>query len=119
MRVTERLTDNVRRMAFQRSLEQRECSHLAKARVFWASSPRCGACQQLGERWVHLRLCMTCGSVGCCDSSPHRHARAHADATGHQVIRSVEPGERWAWCYPDQAYLSPLDHPVLASIPGH
>jgi uncharacterized UBP type Zn finger protein len=52
--------------------------------------------------WVHLRLCLTCGKVGCCDSSPYKHATAHFKETGHPVIRSFEPGEAWRWCYVDE-----------------
>jgi hypothetical protein len=67
----------------------------------------CADCVPVGGRWVHLRRCLTCDHVGCCDSSPHRHATAHAAATGHPVLASAEPGERWAWCHPDQALLLP------------
>jgi ubiquitin-hydrolase Zn-finger-containing protein len=65
----------------------------------------CPACVQLATPWVHLRQCLTCGQVGCCDSSPMRHARAHAATTGHFVVRSIEPGESWRWCYVDQRYV--------------
>ncbi|GDY32112.1 UBP-type zinc finger domain-containing protein [Gandjariella thermophila] len=62
----------------------------------------CAECMALGERgWVHLRMCLTCGHVGCCDSSPHRHATAHYRHSNHPVIRSFEPGEDWRWCYVD------------------
>jgi uncharacterized UBP type Zn finger protein len=54
---------------------------------------------------VHLRLCLTCGHVGCCDSSPNRHARAHAGAVGHPIVRSFEPGEFWRWCYVDESFV--------------
>jgi uncharacterized UBP type Zn finger protein len=54
---------------------------------------------------VHLRLCLTCGHVGCCDSSPHRHARHHAHAQAHPIVRSFEPGEDWRWCYVDEAFV--------------
>ncbi|MUL45238.1 UBP-type zinc finger domain-containing protein [Mycobacterium sp. CBMA293] len=59
----------------------------------------CEQCLQLGTRWVHLRLCLTCGQVGCCDSSPMRHASSHAQTAGHPIVRSLEPGESWRWCY--------------------
>ena len=62
----------------------------------------CEECLRLGMPWVHLRLCLSCGHVGCCDSSPGRHATRHAHATAHPVAASFEPGERWAWCYVDQ-----------------
>jgi hypothetical protein len=62
----------------------------------------CEDCLKIGARWLHLRMCTTCGHIGCCDSSPNRHATAHATGTGHPVIRSAEPGEAWFWCYPDE-----------------
>ena len=99
----ERFTDTVRRIAFQGSLAARVCEHVAVGQTLPAS-PTCAGpdCHDA----VKLRMCLTCGAVGCCDSSPGRHARAHFEATGHPTMRSVEPGETWAWCYPDQAYLT-------------
>ncbi|HUO46569.1 MAG TPA: UBP-type zinc finger domain-containing protein [Acidimicrobiia bacterium] len=58
-----------------------------------------------GTRWVHLRMCLTCGHIGCCDMSPRRHARRHWQGSGHPLIRSVEPGEDWGWCFPDELLL--------------
>jgi hypothetical protein len=63
----------------------------------------CQECLTEGTSWVHLRLCLSCGHVGCCDSSPGRHATHHAHHAGHPVVASFEPGERWAWCYIDKA----------------
>lgn len=62
----------------------------------------CGDCLEEGTRWVHLRRCLSCGRVGCCDSSPRRHATAHSRTTGHPVVQSFEPGEDWLWCYVDE-----------------
>jgi uncharacterized UBP type Zn finger protein len=62
----------------------------------------CQECLEQGTRWVHLRLCLTCGHVGCCDSSPERHASGHFQGSGHPVIRSFEPGEHWRWCFVDE-----------------
>ncbi|MFC7405555.1 UBP-type zinc finger domain-containing protein [Georgenia alba] len=62
----------------------------------------CEECLAMGDRWVHLRACQSCGHIGCCDSSPNRHARAHVTQTGHPIIRSYEPGESWFYCYPDE-----------------
>ena len=62
----------------------------------------CEECLASGGRWVHLRMCQACGHIGCCDSSPNRHATAHFEATGHAIVRSAEPGEDWSWCYADQ-----------------
>jgi tellurite resistance protein TerC len=81
------------------------CSHRNQVDDAAPKTDGCEECLKLGERWVHLRLCMTCGHVGCCDSSPNRHATAHFRATGHPIIRSLEPGERWKWCYVDRVIL--------------
>jgi hypothetical protein len=62
----------------------------------------CEDCLAIGGTWVHLRMCHTCGHIGCCDSSPNRHATAHANRTDHPVVRSAEPGEDWSWCYVDE-----------------
>jgi hypothetical protein len=64
--------------------------------------PGCAECLKIGSRWVHLRQCMQCGVVACCDDSPMRHATKHNAATEHPIIRSLEPGEFWYWCFPDQ-----------------
>jgi len=64
----------------------------------------CEECVKIGARWVHLRTCQECGVTLCCDNSPNRHATAHAKATTHPVIASAEPGERWLYCYPDDAF---------------
>jgi uncharacterized UBP type Zn finger protein len=77
------------------------CSHLEQVRDVAPSATGCEDCLRSGGRWVHLRMCMTCGHVGCCNSSPNRHATAHFEATGHPIVRSFEPGEDWLWCYPD------------------
>jgi len=66
------------------------------------SSHGCRECLETGDEWVHLRLCMACGHVGCCDSSPNRHATRHHHATRHPVVKSYEPGEDWAWCFLDE-----------------
>ena len=68
----------------------------------------CEECVKSGARWVHLRTCQTCGSTLCCDSSPNRHARKHAGASGHPVIASAEPGERWLYCFPHDAFAEYL-----------
>jgi hypothetical protein len=62
----------------------------------------CEECLAAGGTWVHLRMCQACGAIGCCDSSPNRHASRHAEATGHPIARSAEPGEEWSWCYVDE-----------------
>jgi uncharacterized UBP type Zn finger protein len=64
--------------------------------------PGCEECLKTGDRWVHLRMCMECGKIGCCDSSPNRHASRHAREASHPLIKSAEPGENWSWCYVDE-----------------
>ena len=81
------------------------CAHLDTAPVTprpGGVEPVCPECVAMGSDWVHLRRCLTCDHVGCCDSSPMRHATGHFQATHHPVITSAEPGEEWRWCYVDQ-----------------
>ncbi|MGA2453102.1 MAG: UBP-type zinc finger domain-containing protein [Solirubrobacteraceae bacterium] len=65
----------------------------------------CAECLLTGDPWLHLRICLECGHVGCCDDSPNRHATAHAHETRHPIIRSLEPGEVWSWCYVDEVAM--------------
>lgn len=82
------------------------CQHLENLAAVEPTTPTgCEECLIDGTSWVHLRLCMSCGHVGCCDSSPQRHATAHYKSTHHPVIQSFEPGERWAFCYDDDEML--------------
>jgi hypothetical protein len=83
---------------------QAACSHLDQVKVLAPERAvtGCPQCMAAGDRWVHLRMCQTCGQVGCCDSSPNRHASAHHAASGHAVVRSLQPGEDWSWCYEDE-----------------
>ncbi len=84
------------------------CKHVREVRDVTPNTPSgCEECLKTGSRWVHLRLCLTCGHVGCCDSSPNRHATKHYHHTGHPVVRSLEPGEDWAWCYVDEVFIEP------------
>ncbi|MBA3713307.1 MAG: UBP-type zinc finger domain-containing protein [Pyrinomonadaceae bacterium] len=81
------------------------CSHTSQAREVMPSARGCEECLAVGDTWVHLRICMTCGHVGCCDSSKNKHASKHYPATNHPIIRSLEPGEDWTWCYADMIYI--------------
>ncbi|MDP9273945.1 MAG: UBP-type zinc finger domain-containing protein [Chloroflexota bacterium] len=83
------------------------CSHLDTIRDVTPSAAGCEECLKTGDSWVHLRLCLACGHVGCCDNSPNRHATKHYRATGHPIIQSFEKGEDWIWCYEDKVYLEP------------
>ncbi len=83
----------------------KSCEHVAEIRDVTPNTQGCEECLQSGDRWVHLRVCLTCGHVGCCDNSPNRHASKHYHATGHPIIGSYESGETWRWCYIDQKYV--------------
>jgi hypothetical protein len=84
---------------------EKACSHIEGIEAIKQPAHRqCDQCVKMGARWVHLRTCQTCGVTLCCDSSPNKHASAHARASSHPVIASAEPGERWLYCYPDDAF---------------
>jgi hypothetical protein len=81
------------------------CSHIAATTsVKEAKVRECNECVKMGSQWVHLRTCQECGVTLCCDSSPQRHASRHAKESGHPVISSAEPDERWLYCFPDEAF---------------
>jgi uncharacterized UBP type Zn finger protein len=87
-------------------MSEQPCTHLEQIQITEIPTrdgvPGCEECLKTGGRWVHLRVCLTCGKVGCCDSSPNRHASRHAAADAHHLLRSIEPGEDWTWCDVDQ-----------------
>src|SRR5579875_4033292 len=92
----------------------KRCNHLSEIRNVHPHTAGCEECLKTGDTWVHLRLCMECGHVGCCDSSKNRHATKHFQGTRHPIMRSVEPGETWGWCYIDQLWLEgdwPIEGP--------
>jgi hypothetical protein len=82
------------------------CAHLDQITVMDVPTredvPGCEECLKIGGRWVHLRVCRSCGKIGCCDSSPNRHASAHARDSSHPILTSIEPGENWSWCVVDE-----------------
>jgi len=94
------------------------CAHAGTIRTVIPSARGCEECLKTGTRWVHLRLCRACGHVGCCDSSPGRHATKHFHETGHPIIEGYDPPEGWAWCYVDKMMLdlggdtTPQDGPI-------
>ena len=91
------------------------CTHLDEILDTVPSSDGCIDCLAIGARWVHLRRCAQCGHIGCCDSSPNKHATAHFHTTSHPIIQSFEPGEEWFWCYIDDvAFELPADGPSPA-----
>ena len=84
------------------------CQHVKTLKPVEPRAEGCEECLELGDSWVHLRLCMSCGHVGCCDSSKNKHATKHFHGTKHPVIRSLEPGEEWGFCYPDDHFFDRL-----------
>ncbi len=87
-------------------MTQPACKHVEDAHDVTPSGNGCVECLQMGSRWVHLRLCMSCGHVGCCDSSPNRHARAHAGEVGHGIVEPFgETGDKWRWCFIDEVQV--------------
>ena len=100
------------------------CSHLKKLAArdrepVTPSSLGCKECLERGDSWVHLRLCLSCGHVGCCDDSPNHHATRHFHATKHPVIKSFEPGEDWAWCFVDEEMIESIPTFEVESPPRH
>ena len=91
------------------------CTHLDSIEIteLPESTDGCVDCLREGGQWLHLRICLTCGNVGCCDDSPNRHATAHSTDSGHPIIRSLEPGEDWSWCYVDNLGMR------IPQITGH
>ncbi len=87
---------------------EKTCSHINQIHEVTPSGDGCVECLKMGDTWVHLRLCETCGHVGCCDDSKNKHATQHAHETGHPIIKSFEPGEDWGYCYVDDAYFEEL-----------
>jgi len=90
------------------------CPHLWESRDAIPSTDGCAACEATGDAWVHLRVCLTCGNVGCCDQSVNKHASAHFGSSRHPVARSIQPGEAWRWCYLDEV----LDDPDELEMEG-
>jgi uncharacterized UBP type Zn finger protein len=85
------------------------CRHLDQIREVTPSANGCEECLKMGDTWVHLRICLICGHVGCCDDSKNKHATKHFHATNHPIIQSFQPEENWGWCYIDQLFLDFAD----------
>lgn len=97
--------DNLRAFASRLTGQEAGCTHLPSGPDPAPDTNGCEECLAQGMRWVHLRLCLTCGHVGCCNASEGKHATAHYESTGHPVVRSHEPDETWCWCYVDEVQL--------------
>jgi uncharacterized UBP type Zn finger protein len=83
-----------------------ECTHKGQIRAVQPQSQGCAKCLQQGDRWVQLRMCLTCGHVGCCDSSKNKHATKHFQESQHPIMKTLQPGEDWKWCYVDEMMVS-------------
>jgi uncharacterized UBP type Zn finger protein len=83
------------------------CEHIKHSRKNKPRTKGCEECLKMGDSWVHLRLCLECGHVGCCDSSKNKHATKHFHASKHPVVQSLEPGEHWMWCYEHELFVDP------------
>jgi hypothetical protein len=105
-------------------MTNKTCTHLNTIRVVKPSARGCEECLKIGSPWLHLRLCRNCGHVGCCDSSPSQHARAHSGESGHPYVQSFEPGEDWFFDYRTNDYVDgpslspPRSHPADQPVPG-
>ena len=85
------------------------CTHLDQIRIETTDKHVCEDCIKTGDTWVELRLCLTCGHVGCCDSSKNKHATKHFRSSGHPLARTIEPGENWVWCYVDNMFPGEIE----------
>ena len=83
-----------------------KCTHLNQIKIKTTDKHVCEECAKTGDKWVHLRMCLVCGKVGCCDSSKNKHATKHFHPTGHPIIQSFDPGEDWRWCYVNQVMVN-------------
>lgn len=99
--------DAVRRVKAGELKRPTNCVHLDQIEAVSPNTVGCEDCLKTGSSWVHLRVCLHCGYVGCCNSSPNKHASRHAKETGHPIVMSMEGGEEWMWCYEDEDFIIP------------
>ena len=104
-------------LRYRPSMTDQQCTHLDTVAEVSPSSTGCEDCLLIGGTWLNLRMCMSCGHVGCCDSSPNRHASAHFLTSSHPLIRSYEPGQDWWWCYVDEVAFEVEGAPAAPSHP--
>src|SRR5215510_16371332 len=99
------LRDKIFRLLYGKKGQEKVCTHEDQIRDVAPRAQVCEDCLKIGATWLHLRMCMTCGHVGCCDQSKHKHATKHYHETAHPIIKSIERGEDWMWCYVDEIVL--------------
>ncbi len=102
-----RIADSIKDALNRGMLDDKDCSHISQIQDVIPSADGCEDCLKIGDDWVHLRLCLTCGHVGCCDDSKNKHATRHHHETEHPMIVSYEEGENWLWCYVDKVGIEP------------
>ena len=107
------------KLLYTRQLKERECGHLEQIQVSVPDADVCAQCVELGDSWPALRMCLICGFVGCCDTSKNKHMLAHVRETGHPIIRTIQPGEGWIWCYEDEALISAKSEQIRRFVPGY
>lgn len=95
----------LRKQIWSRGRQVEDCTHTDQIKEVTPDSQGCGACLASGDSWVHLRLCLTCGHVGCCENSKNKHALKHHRATEHPIVQSMEKDDEWMWCYVDEVML--------------
>ena len=103
-----RLVDSIRKHISSGSLYEKECSHVHQIQDVSPGAKVCQECLETGDTWVHLRMCMACGHVGCCNDSKNKHASKHFHVTHHPIMKSLEPGEDWMWCFVDETKVSEI-----------
>ena len=101
-----RIPEAMLKIAFNGTLKEPECAHLDQIKVTEPTTDVCAQCVASGDDWPAVRMCLTCGFVGCCDTSVNKHMKAHFEETGHPIFRSIQPGESWVWCYVDNVIMS-------------
>lgn len=101
-----KLREVMKQMSKRGRLPQKQCTHLDQIHQVSPNAEGCEECLAIGDTWVHLRMCMSCGKVGCCDDSKNKHASRHSRTAGHPIIRSLERDEDWMWCYPDRLLMA-------------
>ena len=102
-----RIAASIQKAVERGRLNTKGCKHVATIQDVFPSAEGCEDCLKMGDKWVHLRLCLTCGYVGCCDDSKNKHATRHHQTTNHPMIVSYEEGENWLWCYVDEVGFNP------------
>ena len=109
----------VMKLLFTRQLAEKACSHLDQIQVTEPDTGVCPQCVEVGDTWPALRMCLICGFIGCCDTSKNKHMLAHVRESGHPIIRSIQHGEAWIWCYEDEAFITAKSEQIRRLLPDY